>query len=171
MLRFLFAFVVCFSLLHLSVLVDADVICPPFEAISPCDCYDYTTTEFVRTNTTYLYCYYKYLTDSQMSDILDAYLATPNVSPVGRLQLSFNLLTRVPVQVKSFTQLVIADLSGNSFESGGITSIESGAFNIADGAYPLETLFLDHNQLTTIAPGAFKGSNFVYFFPLPFNCY
>ena len=160
MLRFLFAFVVCCSLLlQSSLLVDATV-CPPVEAILPCICSQWTPT------TTYLFCNSRGLIDSQVSDILDAYLNTPNVSQVGDLRLGINNLTRVPVQVKSFNQLQNAYLFDNS-----ITSIESGAFNASDAANPLKYLSLIENQLTTIAPGAFKGSNFVYFFPLSFNCY
>ena len=159
MLRFSFEFVLSFFLLQLSLLVDAVVVCPPVEAISPCTCSEYYYT----TTTTTLNCAGQNLIDSQVSAILDAYLKTPNVSPVGYLNLSFNLLTRVPVQVKSFTQLQYAFLYDNS-----ISSIESGAFNAPD-AYPLSNLWLDGNQLTTIAPGAFKGSNLINFFSTAFQ--
>ena len=148
MLRFLFAFVICCFSLHLSLLADADVICPPANVISPCTCSEYTK------NTTQLDCGSHGLIDSQASDSLDAYLSSPGVSPVGYLQLSDSNLTRVPVQVKSFTQLEFAFLISNF-----ITSIESGAFNASDAANPLKDLSLDGNQLTKIAPGAFKGSN------------
>ena len=156
MLRLVVALVCLFFLVQLSVPVDADVICPPAEAISPCTCREYTTT------TTNLFCREMKLTDSQVSDILDAYLTTPNVSQVGQLLLNYNeLLTRVPVQMKSFTQLSETFLSYNSF-----TSIELGAFNFTDDANPLHYLDLGFNQLTTIAPGAFKGSNFSFRFRL-----
>ena len=110
MLIKLLAFVAYFSL-QLSVRVEAVVVCPPADVISPCTCRRYST----RTNSTFLNCgSSRNLADSQVNDILDAYLATPNVSPVGRLQLSNNaLLTRVPVQVKYFTQLEYADLYFN----------------------------------------------------------
>ena len=157
LIKFVVAFFVClFFLVQLSVPVDADVICPPVEAISPCNCYEYQ----FKPTTTSLNCYFRNLNDSQASAILDAYLNTPNVSPVGQLLLNYNeLLTRVPVQMKSFTQLSETFLSYNSF-----TSIESGAFNFTDGANPLQYLDLGFNQLTTIAPGAFKGSNFSFRF-------
>ena len=156
MLRLVVA-LVCFSLKQqLSVLVDA-AVCPPASAISPCDC---GQSQF-NTNTTYLFCNSRNLTDSQVSAILDAYLNTPNVSPVRQLELQYNRLTRVPDQMKSFTQLEYAYLFSNS-----ITSIESGAFNLADDVNPLQYLHLDFNQLTTIAPGAFKG---FYHFRLPFS--
>ena len=150
MLRFLFAFVVCcFFLPKSSLLVDA-AVCPSANVILPCTCSQYTT------NTTQLDCNSLNLIDSQASEILDAYLSSPGVSPVGQLYLSNNNLTRVPVQVKSFTQLEYAILDYNS-----ITSIESGAFNASDAANPLRYLFLDGNQLTKIAPGAFKGCRLI----------
>ena len=152
MLRLVVACFVCLFFLKSLVLVDAFYICPPANAISPCVCgrgYYETTTS--------VDCISKHLTDSQASAILDAYLATPNVSPVGGIDLYNNLLTRVPVQVKSFTQLQFVNFDDNS-----ITSIESGAFNLADAANPLSFLDLGFNQLTTIAPGAFKGFHFPF---------
>ena len=151
LIKLLVAFVVCLSFLQSSVQVEAATVCPPANAISPCACSQWTPT------TTYLNCQSRILTDSQASAILDAYLRTPNVSPVGVLQLSNNLLTRVPDQMKSFTQLEYAFLYNNFF-----TTIESGSFNApADAPYPLAGLSLGANQLTTIEPGAFKGSNFI----------
>ena len=156
MLKLFISLVVSLSLLKSSLLVEAFVICPPPETISPFDC-----TEFGTSNTTSLDCYYKELTDSQVSDILDAYLATPNVSPVGQLRMGSNtLLTRIPVQMKSFTQLVVAAITVNP-----ITSIESGAFNFADDTNPLKTLSFSSDQVTTIEPGAFKGFHFIFFYP------
>ena len=154
MLRFLFAFVVCcFFLPKSSVLVDA-AVCPSANVILPCTCSQYTT------NTTTLNCNSLNLIDSQASEILDAYLSSPGVSPVGQLYLSNNrLLTRVPVQVKSFNQLRLAYLYSNA-----ITSIESSAFNASDAANPLQYLELYGNQLTTIEPGAFKGFHLIIFF-------
>ena len=152
MLRLAVACFVCLFFLKSLVLVDSLYICPPANAISPCDCgrgYDETTTSVVCTS--------QHLTDSQTSAILDAYLATPNVSQVDYIDLSSNLLTHVPVQVKSLTQLRFA-----SFYDNSITSIESGAFNLADTANPLSFLDLGFNQLTTIAPGAFKGFHFPF---------
>ena len=156
MLRLVVA-LVCFSLKQqLSVRVDAAVICPPIEAISPCAC-----IQQLPATITYLDSYSNYLNDSQASDILDAYLATPNVSPEGRLELMYNQLTRVPVQMKSFTQLEYASLHQNL-----ITLIESGTFSAPDDDYPLWYFDLSYNKLTTIAPGASKG---FYHFRLPFS--
>ena len=149
MLKMLVTSLVLF--LKSSVEVEAAVLCPPVEAISPCLCYQNTTT------TTTLNCQSLNLTDSQASDILDAYLSTPDVSPVGVLYLNgIRLLTHIPIQINSFTPLSEAFLSYNSF-----TSIESGLFNLKDAANPLASLYLNSNQLTTIAPGAFKGIHFL----------
>ena len=160
MIKFAVAFVVCCSLSVL--LVEAVVVCPPFDVISPCTCAEAQTA-----NTTFVFCASNNLNDPQASDILDAYLKTPGVSPMGQILLSGNLLTHVPVQMKSFTQLEFAFFGLNS-----ISSIESGAFNLADDANPLQYLDLHTNQLTTIAPGAFKGSNFIIIFLSFFkNCH
>ena len=154
------ALVLCLFLLKSSSLVEAFVICPPRDAISPCTCSEYSA----KTNTTTLYCNAMNLIDSQASAILDAYLTTPNVSPVGVLYLSGNSqLARIPVQVKYFTTPAIAYLYSNSF-----TSIESGAFNFADDANPLLGLSLQQNELMTIAPGAFKGFHFSFLFLFSF---
>ena len=139
------------SLFKSSVQVKlAAVVCPPAADYAPCNC-----TEFLpnKPGTIYLGCWGNQLNDSQVSDILDVFLKTPGVSPVGRSDLQFiQQLTRVPSQIKSFPQLNWVDLSTN-----GITSIESGAFNFTDAANPLKMLYLQYNQMTTIAPGAFKG--------------
>ena len=91
MLRFLFAFVVFLSFLQSSVLVEAATVCPPANAISPCACSQWTPT------TTYLNCQSRVLTDSQASAILDAYLRTPNVSPVARKKLQTQPIAIQPV--------------------------------------------------------------------------
>ena len=151
MLELFTAFVVCLSVLQTKQ-VEAANVCPPVNVISPCTCIQQTAT------TTYLNCASNNLNNSQVSDILDAYLATADVSPVSYLGLYNNLLTRVPVQIEFFTQLIEA-----TFYSNSISSIESGAFNLADDANPLQYLSLHGNQMTTIAPGAFKGSsNFIF---------
>jgi len=89
------------------------------------------------------------LTDSEVSDILDAFLSTPGVSPLLILNLSGNQLTRVPSQMQLFTELVVIE-----FQNNAIPSIESGTFNSNDDNW---SLYLDSNQLTTIAPSAFRG--------------
>ena len=101
----------------LLLVVKAAVICPPAADYAPCDCEE-------RNGTITLTCDMRNLNDSQVSDILDAFLTTPGVSPVGDLNLYQNRLTRVPTQIKFFDQLKRVTLQENS-----ITSVESGAFN------------------------------------------
>ena len=139
-------------LLPSSSLVNADIVCPPEADYAPCGCREYSKTP----GTIYLNCQSQKLTDSQMSDILDAFLTTPGVSPVAFLSLEYGkLLTRVPSEVRLFNQLDWVFLSDNN-----ITSIDSGAFNFPDAANPLGNLDLAYNKITTIAPGAFKGQSF-----------
>ena len=132
----------------LVVQVKAAVICPPDDAIAPCNCAE---SSYYPGNI-YLDCYYSNLNDSQTGEILDGYLTTSGVSPLVYLNLQYNRLTRVPSQVKSCTQLV--DLY---FDANLITSVESGAFNFTGSSNSLRNLYLFGNQLTTIAPDAFEG--------------
>ena len=120
-------------------------ICPPPETYAPCYCGP-TTMEY---GTLILECSRCNLTDSEVSDILDAFLSTPGVSPLLILNLSGNQLTRVPSQMQLFTELVVIE-----FQNNAIPSIESGTFNSNDDNW---SLYLDSNQLTTIAPSAFRG--------------
>ena len=147
----IFSLVLLMQLLLLSsssLVVNAAAVCPPATDNVPCSCY-----EWPQSSTIDIYCYNQNLSDSQVSDILDAFLTTPGVSSsVGSLDLRLNRLTRVPPQMKLFPQLKTVMLEGNF-----ITSIESGAFNFADATNPIRYLTLGNNQLTTIAPGAFKG--------------
>ena len=147
MVKLLLAFLSCLLLL-LLIAADGAIasICPPVDAYAPCDCMDYNPG-------IYLLCFNRNLTDSKVSAILDAFLTTPGVSPVDYLDLSGNLLTRVPNQIKSFTHLGVVHLKKNA-----ITSIESGDFDFQSTVNPLQNLILENNQITTIAPGAFKSN-------------
>ena len=133
-----------------SSFVEAAVVCPPSTAYTPCICKEYSN----KPGTIELNCSGGNLNNTQMSDILDAFLVTtPGISPVASLSLQVNQLTRVPSQIiKLFNHLVDVWLNSNA-----ITSIESGTFNFTDAANPVQYLVLYENQLTTIAPGAFKG--------------
>ena len=124
--------------------------CPPDNVILPCTCSDMIGSSVHVT----LNCAGKGLTDSRASEILQFFLTTPNVSPLGRLDMNNNpLLTRIPSEIKLFTQLGnFVQLNDNS-----ITSIESDAFQFLDEANPIQNFYLNSNKLTTIVPGAFKG--------------
>ena len=142
----------CYSLLLSSSL--AEVTCPPIELYSPCDCSEWTGTGTIR-----LSCFAANLTDSKTAEILQVFLTTPGVSPLSILKLDRNQLTRIPDQINQFPQLVRVQLDSNN-----ITSIDSaGAFKF-NGTAPLQLLMLYNTQLTNIAPGAFQGLIFFFFF-------
>ena len=122
-------------------------VCPPPDSYAPCSCiidYSEENSDVIQLN-----CVSKNLTDSEISGILDIFLATPGVSPLGRLDLEYNQLTRIPNQIQFFPQLVWINLQDNKIES-----IVSGAFNFIS---TVEYLSLNLNPLATISPGAFQG--------------
>ena len=136
-----------------SLVVNADVVCPSADVIEPCNCTEYPN----KPDIAFLECPSRNVNDLRASEILDAFLTTPGVSPFVGFNLWGNRLTRVPDQTKLFDQLIYVFLNnGNS-----ITSIELGTFNFPDAANPLQWLWLQDNQVTTIAPGAFKGLLFL----------
>ena len=132
-----------------AVVEAAAVVCPGPEAYSPCTCYEYGN----QPGTIYLYCGEKNLNDSRASEILDAFLTTPGVSPLGNVCFSSNQLTRVPHQLHLFPQLDFVWLNDNNIS----TPIQSGAFNFNVKDAPVKNLDLQRSQLTSIAPGAFQG--------------
>jgi hypothetical protein len=130
------------------LVVEADVVCPPFLTYAPCICVEISE----RPGTIFVDCWDKPLGDSEVSRVLDAFLTTPDISPVGWVRLFNTRLTRIPDQMKLFPRLFWADISGNK-----IPTIDSGAFNFTEN---LEKLDLLGVELTTIAPGTFGGSFF-----------
>jgi hypothetical protein len=148
-IQLLLKFVFCFAFLFSAVLRgEAAIVCPPLNTISPCKCEEYSG----KPGTIQLDCYNQNVNDSMANQILDFFLTTPGVSPIGYLTLGLNRLTFVPSQIRFFSQLVEIHLFGNL-----ITSIESGAFDFTNVANFIPVLELYTNKLTTIAPGAFKG--------------
>ena len=143
--------IVCFLLLSSSLhqLVQAAVVCPPKDAFQPCYCFEYIG----KPDTITLDCLQKNLTDSRIGEILIVFLTTADISPVAQIDLTSNQLTRVPIQIRSFSELEDVFLDDNP-----ITSIESGDFNTTRHNPSISI----GSQLTTIAPGSFKGfSSFV----------
>ena len=118
--------------------------CPPAASVSPCVCRD--NNDGV---TVFLNCYNQNLDDTKISQILNTFLSG-GVSPLGRLDLFFNKLTKVPVEIPQFPQLDLVYLYRNS-----IDSVKSGAFNFGK---TLVRLDLYDNQIATIEPGAFQGN-------------
>ena len=80
-----------------AVAVDAVIVCPPAAAYSPCECIENNSAE--RPGTIALDCLFKSLVDSKISEILDAFLTTPGISPLVRLELGGNQLTFIPDQI------------------------------------------------------------------------
>ena len=143
MLKLVLFVFACLSL----VAVDA-ATCPPANVVAPCSCSLFNSVRV------YLNCYSQSLTDARIDLILEVFNKDPTYGPLGQIDLRYNpLLTRIPSLIQSFTELgANVLLSYNS-----ITSIDSGAFNFLNDSNPIRNLLLDHNQLTTIAPNAFKG--------------
>ena len=88
--------------------------------------------------------------DSIVSELLDTFLTTKNVSPLTHLVLQLNNLTRIPHQIRKFHQLGSIVLNNNE-----IKSIDSGAFNFT--GITAKLINVEVNGLETIAPGAFQG--------------
>ena len=109
----------------------ANTAYPPADAIEPCGCSEYDM------GTIKLDCSIRKLNDSRVSYVLDAFLTTPGISPVGFLDLWVNQITRIPNQIKSFRHLTSFNLQYNP----SITSIESGAFNFPDASNFIQMLF------------------------------
>ena len=133
-------------------LVQGLVVCPsPAESYSPCSCDEYSQ----QPGTISLYCAFKNLNDSAVSDILDSFVnasskSQSTISPIAELRLESNLLTRVPDQIRLFQQLHSVQLYGNEIEQ-----IPPAAFNITVSPVRI-VLYL--NRIKTIAPYAFQSN-------------
>ena len=121
-------------------------VCLWFGEVLPCKCTPNYDSDGALVG---LNCRNSSLTDSSMNEILDALLAKPNVTSLSHLHLSENNLTRIPDQVKLFTQLKSVDLSANQ-----IVAIQSGAF-VSHQQQMM--IFLNGNQISRIEPEAFQG--------------
>ena len=145
----LFSVIVLIALNLFPVLVLSDeVVCPPADTYSPCTCYDYAGY----SGNILLSCYAS-LNDSMASDILDAFLKTPGVSPLRGVDFSQSELTRVPHQIKIFPGLKYLNLASNNLQS-----IETDDFSNAQTK--LKNLWFQNNQIETIAPFAFKSESY-----------
>ena len=142
---------VSFSLLPAG---EAAVVCPPLTSYAPCNCREYTPSQFrpQKPGKITLNCQYFVLSDSRVSQILDTFLTTPGVSALVELELTGNQLSKVPDQIVLFPELTDVFLSQNEIASIGPSSF------IFNETYPLSLLTLGQNDgLSTIAPGAFQG--------------
>ena len=122
-----------------------EYVCPPSAAIAPCRCGVESITGEIALD-----CFNKHVGDANMSDILDVFLTTPELSALPAIFVEYNDLTYVPHQLKFFPKvdLILAD--------NKITIIEKDSLNYqVSGKSAID---LSDNGLTTIAPGAFRGN-------------
>ena len=85
-----------------------------------------------------------------MSDILDAFLTTPGLSPLKAVYLQENNLTYVPHQLKLIPSLSSVVIDGNE-----IAVIEKDSLKYHVSECTVIKLF---GQATTFEPGAFRGT-------------
>lgn len=142
-----------------SVIAASKITCPVAEVIAPCTCDAYGANVVMHVPSkaneyAALHCAFKELDDERVSDILDAYLNTPNVSPLRYLALDNNKLTKVPQQIARFTQLNYLLLNKNK-----ITSLPEGSLKFGDDH--VWHLALAENPLfDNIQSGAFVSGGF-----------
>ena len=119
--------------------------CPPAAFISPCTC----TAVSPIYKSSRLNCNNQRLDDTQLSNVLNAFLA-PGVAPLVQLDVCCNQLTQIPNQIISaqFSSLATITLYPNQ-----ITPIPTGAFTSS----PPASIGIDlhFNKLTAITSGAF----------------
>jgi hypothetical protein len=132
------------QLVLLGHYVSSALIQPNPNDYAPCICLDGRDGL-----TLYVECSNHNLDDTKISTILNSFLA-PGISPLGGLILTNNQLTKIPDQLKQFTQLTYVDLDENK-----ISSLTAGTLSFTAR---IDAINLGFNQLTTIAPGAFDGS-------------
>ena len=122
--------------------------CPSIADISPCKCGEYGNEGNI-----YLDCNDQKLDDTQISDILDAFLPSNNAisNSLAHLDLTSNRLTSVPSQVRLFNRLEVA-----RFDSNNIRTIGSDSFNLSSIDFSISIYFMD-NQLISVEPNAFQG--------------
>ena len=117
-------------------------ICPPSTDLEPCRCgYLFNRLAFS--------CYDRGLGDEKISQLLDQFISTPGVGALRELYLWNNNLTRIPDQIRHFTELDDMDLSWNE-----IRLVKKGSFNLIQH---LERLLLYNNMISSIESGAFNG--------------
>jgi len=81
--------------------------------------------------------------------MLSDFLSASDVSPLSGILFTGGELTKVPEQIRLFEMLEHVHLENNR-----IRSIQSGAFKFSKH---FKGLWLDHNQIQRIDPGAFEG--------------
>ena len=120
--------------------------CPSRDNISPCTC---NFLEEITGTSVLLSCFDREVNDTKIGEILTSYIATPNVTPLSVLDLSYNSLTQIPKEVVLFSALVDVNLNHNN--------IRSIPFDAIHCSSKCRSISLVGNQLTNIEPGAFQG--------------
>ena len=141
--------VLLLSYVIISALGDIGV-CPPADKLEPCKCHVFDRGDTKKGGTLWFDCTELYLGDEKISQVLDAFISTPGVSPLRELYLYKNNLTRIPDQVRHFTELDRVDLGSNE-----IKTIEKGSLNFTR---TLGLFTLNDNKMITIESGAFDGT-------------
>ena len=147
---FQFLVVTIILLLLLLGTISGQVVCPEPAAYSPCDCTKYTGSEEFLFTTSTLDCSNRNLNDSNLNEILNAFTSNPLVSPINRLVLYSNQLTRVPEQITQLRWLTFVNLNANQ-----IPSVKLAAFNFT--TEKLNIIDLSENDISNIKPAAFQG--------------
>ena len=89
------------------------ITCPKSASISPCACKQYIGNGFPAFNNSIkIDCKGKNLGDSQISRVLNAFLA-PGLSPIKEISASYNQITKVPKEVSKFPALLLVDFGSN----------------------------------------------------------
>ena len=118
--------------------------CPPEDSYSPCKC----RGDAFDDTTLLLDCDDQFLDDQRVSEILNVFLNDPDANPLRALRLEFNLLTRIPDEIKLFPNLEEVYLFSNDIET-----IAAGSMSFT----ALEKIIGVGYKVKTIEPGAFVG--------------
>ena len=126
-------------------------LCPAGRLILPCTCQGKGGND----GSLILNCGNYKLGDANLSRILNYFL--PMKNKLGRLNLNYNNLTKVPDEIRQFDHIYSVDLDVNQ-----IRLIESGAFKFPDKVNEKgSSLSLQYNPIDRIEPGAFQGNKYV----------
>jgi Leucine-rich repeat (LRR) protein len=133
-------------------LVTCELLCPQ-NGYYECRCrFDPRNSENIWLDCTYSGAFDP-IDDERASAILNAFVpsATNEISPLTRLTMNANRMTRIPQEILLFNQLDTFEFDGNKIA----TVITSDSFNSLTGK--LAYIDLSNNGLSHIEPGAFQG--------------
>ena len=120
--------------------------CPNPKSIAPCVCNNIGSPK----GTVVVDCTGTNSTDAHTETVLNLFLTTPGLGPVGAVALVG--LTSIPTQISKFDKLSMVSLLDNN-----IQTIPTGAFNFSSSQNSQFMISLKGNQLTSVQPGAFDG--------------